>query len=166
MSRLTLTTSEVVAFRGLGRHVDERWPQWALEMIEAGAVSGSLGSLAALCPPFNAFEMPELVDSSLRDMGVQSAQSVACAVRMVISIRATQILAGKMELDQALSELASLYEELIHPEDLQDFWLLHLAKQDLIDDEDQWYWPSATRGTIDQIIVDRCRAWLSEYPLK
>jgi hypothetical protein len=67
MARLNPTTTEVAALRRLGRHVDARWVDWAIDMLDASAQSDSICSLAAATTPFNAFEMADLVDSALRE---------------------------------------------------------------------------------------------------
>jgi hypothetical protein len=84
----------------------------------------------------------------------------------VATIRATQVLDGALPSDVALADLAALYIELNHLWDIQDFYLLRCAQQDLKGYLHQWYWPSATRENIDLIIEDRFRSWICEHPLK
>jgi hypothetical protein len=46
---------------------------------------------------------------------------------------------------------------------LTDFYLLYYAKNDLTEDEVQWYWEGANRENIDGIIKEQFKNWLSKF---
>jgi hypothetical protein len=165
MSQIVLTTLEVAAFRKLGRNVDSRWVDWAVSMLEQGANSDSLCSLAFETKPFNPFEMAELVDNALKELNVVSIPTVESAARIIASIRVRQALDGKRPVDAVLMELSELCVDLDHLSDIYDFYLLRFASEDLKANDVQWYWPSATRKNIDEVIKKRFQEWIAMHPI-
>ncbi len=159
------TTIEVAAFRKVGRYVDDRCVAWALNMIDAGTITPSICALAAACPPFSAFEMPELVDRALEEVGAKPIPTETHGVRIIASIRAKQALDGELSIDVALAELHQLFIEHDHLSEIFDFYLLHEANEDLKLDSFQWYWPSATRENFKHVVTDRFQQWIAENPL-
>jgi hypothetical protein len=165
MSHLIPTTIEIAAFRKLGRSVDARWVDWAVRMLELGADSDSICSLAGAFAPFNSFEMAELVDNALQDLDAAPIPSAASAARTITAIRAKQVLEGKLPIDIALAELSQLCIELDYLSDIYDFYLLHFAKEDLKFSDQQWYWSSATKENIDQVVTEHLQNWIAEHPI-
>jgi hypothetical protein len=53
-----------------------------------------------------------------------------------------------------------------HLDDINDFYTLRWAFDDLQDAEVQWYWEGATQSNIEEIVLNQCRIWLNEYEIK
>ena len=159
------TTAEILAIRKLGRSVDSRWAEWAISMLENGCNAPSLRILAGETALFNKFEMEELVDRTLDELGLTQHQSHVEAARAYTSVLVQQLLDGRASIDAVLSELTHLCIELGRLQDIYEFYLLHYARKDLQHYETQHYWLGANRQNIDQIIDERCKTWLIANPI-
>lgn len=163
MSERKLITEEVVALRGLGRSIDERWVGWAVDMLVAGHDTPSLRLLAGATAPFNQFEMAALVDRTLEELGVPGYRSREDAGIALAVVRARQVLDGTAPVAGALAELSRLCVEPDYASGLYGFYLLHYARDDLQGHREQYYWPGATRRTIDAVVRELCEVWLRDH---
>ena len=156
------STAEILALRALGASVDQRFVDWAVAQLEAGRDSPHLPVLAGEIAPFNYFEMSQLLDTVLRELGLELPRDDDSALRSYARERVLAAVAGSVSVSTVLSELAQLCIEFDYPRPLYDFYLLHWAKSDLQEQEVQWYWPDADRENIDSIISSHFETWLKE----
>jgi len=159
-----VSTSEIVARTSLGESVDQRWVEWASDLLEAGHESKALGMLAGALPPFNQFEMRDLVLRVFVDLGLHLHETRASAVTALVDHLVRSIIASPRATLSALAEIADLYVSEGYPSALDSFYLLYHAAVDLRTDEVQWYWPDANRRNIDELISEQCRAWVAKRP--
>ncbi|MEM8884641.1 MAG: hypothetical protein AAGD14_11270 [Planctomycetota bacterium] len=160
-----LTTAEVVALRGLKRPIDARWIVWAVDQLTPGRDTPALCELAGAVEPLDHWEAAALVDRALDELGVERSKSEEDAAVAYASICASKILEGAAPTGPTLVELRDLCMELDFFRELDDFYLLSYAHEDLQQDHVQHYWPSATRKNIDDIVLGYCRDWLASHPI-
>ncbi|HVW98180.1 MAG TPA: hypothetical protein VHA56_19585 [Mucilaginibacter sp.] len=156
------STAEILAFKMIGRSIDKRWVDWAYDMLCEGFDTENLVMLAGETEPFNQFEMQRLTDQVFEELGLKWDDREA-VLKNYVSYLIDPVLAGKKKADVVLSVLYGLYQELGYESSLNDFSLLYWAKDDLRYSDDQWYWPGATRGNIDEIIMNYFTKWREEY---
>ena len=72
-------------------------------------------------------------------------------------------LYGTGALRDVFARVANLAIELGYPSDLQPFFNLHFAAEDLHQSAMQWYWHGATRDNIDEIMKQEARSFLARY---
>lgn len=156
-----LTTAEVAAMRRLGHHVDEGWIDWAVDQLAKGSTSDALCSLAAQTPPFNTFEIPELVDEALRDLGAPSIPTEAKAATILAEHNIRRALAGEQSFETTLAGLERLCIELNYLRDLFIFYQLQGAA-------DLWWGETARSWSPDgkirdfrSVVAAEFRAWLA-----
>ncbi len=145
--------------------MDERWCAWAISLLEKGIDTPSLSVLAGEKPPYNQFELGELVDRVLAELGVSKYSRVGDAAVAYASVRTRHLLSGCDTPDAVLSELGALCSEMNYPDEIHDFYLLHWALDDLKHDTMCYHWPDADRDNIHQIIRSYCQNWLKKYPV-
>jgi hypothetical protein len=148
MSDRSPSTDEVLALRKLGRTVDERFAEWAISLLMEGQDTPALRVLAGESPPSSPSEMEALADRAFAELGIVQHPGIEAAARSLAAFRARQVLAGQLARDVALQELAELYMET-DDRALQDFYLLHHARDDLQQGEVQWYWPAGRAAAED-----------------
>jgi len=144
---------------------DESLQEWAVQMIGAGYESMDLYELAGMLKPYNQFEL----------------QDLACKVLSVLSLDYSDIdkvlddyiyyflfknIDDITAYPKILRQLRDIYYELDMDSRLLNFSLLYWAKEDLQYDEVQWYWPSADRSNIDNIIREEFIKWKQAYKVK
>jgi hypothetical protein len=154
------STAEILALRVLGASVDQLFVDWAVAQLEAGRDSPHLRVLAGEIAPFNYFEMSQLLDKVLQELGLELPPDDETALRNYARERVLAAIAGSVSASTVLSELAHLCIEFGYPRFLYDFYLLHWAKSDLQEQEVQWYWPDADRENIDSVISSHFETWL------
>jgi hypothetical protein len=159
------TTNEVLARRALGRSIDQRFVDWAIGLLEAGADTPHLQVLAGSTPPFNYFEMRQIFDVVVHELGLQVPAEALSAVRLYASERVGAVLTGAAAASELLAELHDYCIDLDYPRDLYNFYLPHNAWMDLQTQTVQWYWPGADRKNIASVVEDYFRVWLESSPL-
>jgi hypothetical protein len=157
------TTNEILARRALSKSIDQRFVDWAVAQLESGADTPHLRMLAGCMPPFNYFEMRQLLDSALRELGLRLPHDRAAAVQMFAQERIAAVLTGNAQAPEVLAELHDYCIELDYHRDLLDFYLLHNAWTDLQVQKVQWYWPGADRSNIEWVIAGYFRSWLEAH---
>lgn len=165
MDDSNLLTAEIRALRGLERMIDARGVDWALSLLEGGHNEASIAVLAGEMPPFNPFEMNELVDRALKELGIAPHNSREDAANAFASVKVKQYLDEYMSAEQMLAELSALCIELNYLDEIYDFYLFHFGLDDLKHGEMCFHLPDAYRENIHQLLDDRCRQWLRTHPV-
>jgi hypothetical protein len=158
----TPTTLEILARRMLERESGQECVDWAIAMLEVGYESRSLLVLAGLTPPFNHFEV-----SSFRDRALQEIRPPELGIEDPVNAHVAEIVFEAIydagTLRDVFARVANLAIELGYPLDLQPFFNLHFAAQDLLHSDMQWYWPGATNDNIEEIMVQEARRFVARY---
>ncbi|MEP1227382.1 MAG: hypothetical protein ABJL20_12970 [Ekhidna sp.] len=154
-------TYEILAWKVFNRSVDEKWADWAVEMMQAGFETESLSMLALLEKPYNQFELKELTDRILVELGL-SYEDNETVIRNYATYLVDLGLKGEKELRVLLSSLRDIYYASDYNSEYLDFYLLSYAKEDLEFDEFQYYWNDADRTNIDEEILKVFRKWKDE----
>lgn len=160
-----LLTVEIRALRAMGRMMDAKAVDWALALLEGGHNETSVAVLAGELPPFNPFEMNELVDRALKELEIAPHGSREDAAVAFTSVRVKQHLDKQMSAEQMLAELSALCIELDYLDEIYDFYLFHFGLDDLKHGEFCYHLPEANRENIHQLLHDRCRQWLHAHPV-
>jgi hypothetical protein len=117
--------------------------------------------LAGMSPPFNHFEMADLRNRALQEIGLSSI-SRADGLRIYAAEIAYDALCGRAEALTTLRELNRISIEVDYPSELSDLYLLYYAWDDLLTYNEQWYWPGATRDNIAEIAHEALRRFVDE----
>lgn len=156
------TTTEILARRMLERECGQECVDWAIGMLERGYDSTALRVLAGLTPPFSHYEV-----CSLRDRALGETRAAELAIEDPINAWVAEIAYESTHdtggLRVIFGRVAHLAMELGHPADLEPFFLLHFAAEDLIGSEMQWYWPGATKDNIDEIMVQEAQRFIAQH---
>lgn len=156
------STYEIMAFKVLNRDIDEGWVNWAYEMMLSGAETENLVILAGISAPFHQFPLQELTTRVFNELQLDLSAKDSI-VKGYVNYLIEETLTGKRDVLSILKTFKDLYYEMDHAIFLRDFHLLYFAKDDLLEYEDQWYWPNANRGNIDSIITERFEHWRDAY---
>src|SRR5262249_34803730 len=112
-------------------------------------------------PPFNHFELAELRDRALLELGVGDLTGAPA-----LMVYADEILSSALRGDEDLIEAITVLKDLCiaheYLPDLMDFYLLYFAYTDLQVADKQWYWSGATRDNILTIIRERARQFVED----
>lgn len=150
---LVKSTSEILAFKVLNRNVNNVWINWAIEMLIAGYNSESLLFLAGENENTNQFELQNLANKTLDELGLDFSDKDKVINDYVYYLIDEAIL-GKKSYLSVLRALKDLCVELGYISFLYDFYSLYYAQEDLKFYTHQWYWKNANRENINQIIID------------
>jgi hypothetical protein len=115
-----------------------------------------------MLPPYNHFELADLRDRSLRELGISDLDD-SMAVRTFAAERLRLALAGEVDLIETISTIKDLCIAQNYLKELYDFYLLYWAYSDLRDSECQWYWQGATRDNVESLIRQRAEQFLREF---
>ena len=161
-SMKVLSTYKILKAKAFNENIDETWVDWAVEMMEAGYQSDNLYILAGETKPFNQFELQVLTKKVLEDLGFSYADK-----ETVLNNYVYYLIANSVDHPETyymtLRELKNICLDLNMNKSYMDFYLLYFAKDDLIEDEVQWYWNGANRENIDQIIQEHFKKWMKEF---
>lgn len=158
------STYKIVTWKCLNRSVDEKWSDWAVEMMSKGFETEHLIELAGISKPYNQFELKELTDKVFEELNLDYKNQDKIIVDYA-SFLLKQGLKNKKRTLSILTELKNLCIELDYETKLYDFYSLFFAMDDLTYSENQCYWNGADRNNIDQICTDYFNSWLKENPL-
>jgi hypothetical protein len=156
------STAEILLLNLLKRDIDQRWIDWAIEMLENGFESESLVLLAGSTPPYYQYVMHELAINAFEELHLEYSNNERI-IRGYACYLIDKVFNGEMETMAMLRILSDLYLELWHVSLLCDFERLYLAKEDLKDREFTYYWYVATRENIDSIITDYIMKYKSSF---
>lgn len=152
------STAEILAFKALNRNINERWINWAVDMLMAGIETENLVILAGENKPYNQFELQSLTDRILNELDIsiddkdQIIKNYACYL-------IDKALKGEIQPFNVLDILKDICIELDYESYLYDFYSLYFAKEDLKYSDIQWYWPDANKENIDIIIHEYFIDW-------
>jgi len=162
-SMVEVTTARILADRALQEPCGQQCVNWAVSMLVAGHDGRYLAMLAGLSPPYNHFELADLRDRALAEVGAPELTDVE-AVRAYVAELLQFALAGEADLIETLGEVKDMYIAYGYPRDIQDFYSLYFAYDALRDSVVQWYWNGATQENIIDLIRARARQFISEVP--
>jgi hypothetical protein len=72
------STCEILAFKALNRDIDQKWTEWALNMVMAGFDNEYLLILAGESEPFNQFQLQNLTTKVLDDLNLDYSDKDLC----------------------------------------------------------------------------------------
>jgi hypothetical protein len=151
--RAAVSTLKLLALKALNHTCGQECVDWAIGQLEGGRTDRHVLMLAGMSPPFNHFEMSELRDRALTEIGAEPI-SRSHALRIYAAEIARDAATGHADLFAVLRELNQLSIDEEYATELQDFYLLYFAWDDLLTSNEQWYWPGATRENIARIARD------------
>jgi hypothetical protein len=158
-----VTTTRILAYKALQVPCGRECVDWAISKLEEGKSGHHLAMLAGMVAPFNHFEMADLRDRAMRELGVPERSDVL-AVEAYAAERLRRALAGEDDLGDALRVVKDLCVAQGMCRELRDFYLLYFAHSDLQEYGTQRYWPGATRENILSIIAQRSAELVARYP--
>jgi hypothetical protein len=156
------STAEIVALKALNRNVDEKWVDWAVDMLVAGFDTEHLVILAGESKPYNQFQLQNLTDKVFNEMHLDYSDKDK-AIKNYACYLIDKVLNNDIEILKVLNILKDICIELDYEKYLFDFYLLYFTKVDLSYSENQYYWNGATRENIDSIIIDYFTKWKDDY---
>ncbi len=104
------STAEIVAFKMLGKSVDEHWIKWTYDMLLAGFETEELIILAGEHSPFNQFELQRLTDKIFIGLDL-TFENKKVAYSNYTCYLLDRSLAGKSRPEAVLRKLSELYTE-------------------------------------------------------
>jgi len=158
------STYEILAWKHLNRSVDEKWSDWAVEMMMQGFETEHLVELAGISKPFNQFELKELTDNLFAELGLDFSDKEK-VLKSYATFLIEKVLNREKDTFSTLCVPKDLCIELDYEKNLYDFYSLYFAKYDLKYDEIQHYWHGADRTNIDSICLNYFTNWVNENPL-
>ena len=102
MGNLILKTEEVSIQRVIQKKLDQDHVDWAISLLEKGIDTTHVCILAGETKPFNQFEMADLIDRALKEVGAKTYIDFNDAILDYAKIRAHQLLDGDLEFETAL----------------------------------------------------------------
>ena len=157
-----LSTFKILMEKSFNSDIDETWINWAMEMMEAGFENENLYVLAGISKPYNQFELQDLTTKVLTELNLEFSNQKLVIKNYVYYLISNSIYKIETYLE-TLRELKDICIGLNMEDEYMNFYLLYFAKDDLIEQEDQYYWDNATRENIDQIITENFMSWKTEY---
>ena len=133
-----------------------------MHMLETGHDGDYLVRLAGMLPPHNHFEIADMRDRVLQELG-HSDDSPTDAIRPYSVELLESALNGQSELLDALAIVKDLCIANDYRSDIYDFYLLYYAHCDLQETDIQYYWPDATRENIVAVIRERADAFVRTH---
>ena len=159
------STYEILAWKHLNQSVDEKWSNWAVEMMMAGFETEHLVELAGIEKPYNQFELHELTEKVFSELNLDYKNQDKVVTNYVTYL-AKGVINGKKDLLKTLRDIKDLCIALNYESKIYDFYFLYFAKEDLNYATVQWYWQGADRANIDKICTDYFTKWIEEHELE
>ena len=125
------STPEVLAWRGLDWVREPRWVDWAVARLLDGWDSPSLRILAGEAPPFDPFEMRQLIDLVLHELDLPYPADPQAAGLQLARELTQQALSEKSTYRRAAIQLEQACIQLGYPAELRQFQDLNCAYDDL-----------------------------------
>lgn len=158
-----VSTARILADKALQNPCGQECVDWAVSMLEQGQDGRHLVFLAGMAPPHNHFELAELRDRALEEVGVIGA-SDEIALRRYAAEELQRALAGEADLVEILRAFKDLCVGNDYRHELYDLYLLYFAYTDLLDSGEQHYWPGATRKNILPFIREQAEQLAQDPP--
>ena len=121
-----MTTRELFWRRGLGSYTEQDAVDWALHELANRAPTANLAALAGAIPPYNAFEVEDLLRGALREIGAVEPPTEQ-SFRDYVCTMAGRILRGEIPASEGCRRLATAHGGDVSRVALQAFWLLQMA---------------------------------------
>jgi hypothetical protein len=155
------STYEIIAWKHLNESVDEKWSNWAIDMMMVGFETEHLVELAGIEKPYNQFELKELTDKVFDELNLDYTYQDK-VVTDYVTYLGKEVLKQKRPLLKTLREIKDLCVALDLDSRIYDFYSLYFAKEDLNHDTVQCYWNGADRSNIDEICINYLKKWIDE----
>jgi hypothetical protein len=162
MHVMAVSTIEILARRKLECSCGQECVDWAIGMLERGFESRSLLMLAGMTPPLHHFEIRDLRDRALEEMGLPE-RHIEDPVTAYVVAMVSAALADVGALREVFATVARIAIETGYPNELMPFYLLHFAAEDLRHQDTQWYWPEANRTNIYRIMREEAERFVAKY---
>ena len=156
-----VSTTQILARRSRQLSCGAECVDWAIGKLEEGHDSPSLRILSGLTPPLNHFEIAALRERVLADLSPPELQLEDPVMAYVREMIATAIAEDRLMV-RTFQQIAQLAIELEHPRDLQRFYNLYSAWEDLQRFQEQWYWDGADRSNIERIMRQEAEAFIAQ----
>jgi hypothetical protein len=124
MQSRRVSTAEILAARALEHPCGQECVDWAVTMLIEGRDAPHLRMLAGQERPYNHFELANLRDRALDELG-EGRGFRDQAVRLYARERLQAAIAGHADLPTEVAVVAQLCIENDYARDLFDFYLLH-----------------------------------------
>ena len=154
-----VTTARILADKAIQMACGEECVDWAMQLLESGHDTDYVARLAGMLPPHNHFEIADMRDRVLQELG-QLDVPPSEAIRQYAVDILKSALNGESELLDAIARVKNVCGDYGCEPDVYDFYLLYFAHCDLQETDVQFYWPGATRENIVAIIRDRAEAFV------
>jgi hypothetical protein len=138
--------------RALGIATDQDAVDWAVGQIAVSRASPQLAALCSLRPPLNHFEVEDLLRGALAEIGVEEQKRNLAYWNSLHAI-SSEIVSGAIHPRVGCDLLARAHGGSLDRNEIQSFWLLHLAIGDLEASAPQWYWPGLTIDNFNVQVV-------------
>jgi hypothetical protein len=155
----SVSTERILAEKALQKTCGQQCIDWAVGMLERGQESHYLLRLAAMTPPYNHFEIADLRDRTLCDLGIAEMGPSEAVLSYARELLRTA-LADRENIADAIAEVAQLCITSNYQNELFDFYLMHDAYEDLQTQGVQWYWEGATTENINALMRDRAQQFV------
>lgn len=159
---MAVSTIEILARRKLEHSCGQECVDWAIGMLERGFESRSLLMLAAMTPPLHHFEIRDLRDRALEEMGLPERHLEDPVTAYVVAM-VSAALSDVSALREVFATVAAIAIETGHPEELMPFYLLYFAAEAIERQSMQWYWPDANRTNIGRIMLEEAERFLAKH---
>jgi len=157
------STYEILLWKFLNKSVDEKWSNWALEMMMVGFDTEYLVQLAGIDKPYNYFELSDLTDKVFKELKLDYTNRDK-VVNNYVTYLCKEVLNSNRGLLKTLREIKDLCIALDYDNKIYGFYSLYFAKEDLNYSSVQWYWEGADKSNIDTICFDYLKKWIKENP--
>lgn len=121
-----MTIRELFWRRGLGSYTEQDAVDWALHELANRAPTANLAALAGAIPPYNAFEVEDLLRGALREIDAVEP-STEESFRDYVCTMAGRIVRGEIPASEGCWLLAKAHGGDVSRVALQAFWLLRIA---------------------------------------
>ena len=155
-----VSTNRLFVDQALERICAQQCVDWAVNMLMSDVDTPHVRMLAAQTPPYNHFELAALRDQAFRELSIQYPGPER-AVTLYTAERLQGALVGNLAWPEVLFDLRDIDVANGHSRELQPFYLLAHAYEDLMAGEEQWYWDEATRDNILKIVREQAVGYLS-----
>jgi len=121
-----MKTHELFWRRGIGSYIEQDAVDWAMEELSNRSPTPNLAALAGAVPPYNAFEVEDLLTAALREIGhVEPAPSDS--FRDFVCTITQRILNHEISAREGCRLLSEAHGGDVSRGEIQAFWLLDMA---------------------------------------
>lgn len=156
------STYKVLADRAMRHDTGEKYVDWAIEMIENRFETENLFILAGLTPPYNLFQIDELLDKILIELNIKKPDRDT-AINGYAYCLISDALHESLKYETVLQQLKDICVTLDYYHPLYSFYLLYFAYTDLKVQSEQYYWKGAARNNINFIVESEFKKWMSTF---